>query len=82
MSDERAVEGASPYEADRRFPVGEGLAPPVGAGRLSDERANQGVGPYGITLHCSLFRANQGVGPYRDETSETEYSEFRIPNSA
>ena len=33
----RAAEGGSPYAADRRFPVGEGLAPPVntGAGRTS-----------------------------------------------
>ena len=45
-SDKRAVEGAGPYGADGRFPVGEGLAPPAVPARVSDKRAVGDAGPY------------------------------------
>ena len=43
---QRAVEGASPYGADPRFPVGALHEAPADAGRLSDERAVEGASPY------------------------------------
>ena len=44
MSDKRAVEGAGPYDANPRFPVGEGLAPPAVPARVSDKRARPWAG--------------------------------------
>jgi hypothetical protein len=66
---QRAVEGASPYEADQRFPVGEGLSALYG--RRDAPPADTGADP-----------TTGGASPApTEETSETGYSEFRIPNS-
>ena len=111
---QRAVEGASPYGADSRSPVGALHEAPADPGRLSDERARPwaGASPYeaqGDSVGAALpplqgevaasLRADGGVRrpPTPDrltedgrliaaptetgKTSETEYSEFRIPNS-
>ena len=76
---QRAVEGASPYGADRRFPVGALHEAPADVGRLSDERAVEGASPYGAdprspvgALHeapadagrLSDERAVEGASPY------------------
>ena len=46
MSDKRAVEGASPYEADGRPSVGATLAVARRPAPVSDKRAVEGASPY------------------------------------
>ena len=79
LSDKRAVEGASPYEAQGDS-VGAAL-PPLQGEVAASLRADGGVRrpptPDRLTEDGRLIAAPTETG----KTSETEYSEFRIPNS-
>ena len=94
---QRAVEGASPYGADPRSPVGALHEAPADTGRLFDERAVEGASPYEADRR---FPVGEGLAPPADagadpttggaspaptetgEAAETGNSEFRIPHSA
>ena len=84
---QRAVEGASPYGADPRSPVGALHEAPADTGRLSDERAAEGASrAVGRHAHMPPERLNGGairgsLPTGTGKTSEPNNSEFRIPNS-
>ena len=71
MSDKRAVEGAGPYDADGRFPVGEGLAPPAVPAPVSDKRAVEGAGPYGVDARFPVGSDPKIAPPTRADVRHT-----------